>query len=497
MNMKRISGVCLFIVLCLCGLFGASAQSVDERIGMAMNEGDWFALDSIYSSAPKDSINPFLEVFSRCLLGNRFNRPDVSILAFTDLLNNYSESLGLENLLNSAVMFSMDLSIVGENEKAASLINTVLDSTKQYLDSAAVSGMKRYADRYAALAAFAPYAVEFCGDMGRVPFRMEPVGKPERRSVLMHLENTRINGLDADVTFDTGAGVNIISHKLAAKYNLIPLDASNTVTGVGRRDGTYVMAKELVMGNITVRDVPFLVTDISSNNKEADQYIDAFNIIVGSELMLRLKDVTLDFEHKEIVVPAVAPTRSDVRPNMYFSSQMNLLTKGSVLGSPMLMVIDSGDASYGTLDRRFFDANADYVRAHAEPDSIRMAGIGGVMVSTCYKVPDMPLSMGGNVVFPKELAVLTGDWQGMNDYECTVGVKTLMLFGKVRFNMVDFVVSTEMGNATFAASPHREDMPSVKFVKEKNPNAIQALGCIAIGLGRTLINPNAPSMPDL
>ena len=65
-----------------------TAQSTDERIAHAMNTSDWFALDSIYNEAPKDSINPFLEVLSRGLLGNRLNRPNVSIPAFEDLLNN-------------------------------------------------------------------------------------------------------------------------------------------------------------------------------------------------------------------------------------------------------------------------------------------------------------------------------------------------------------------------------------------------------------------------
>ncbi|MDE5685163.1 MAG: hypothetical protein K2I26_01260 [Paramuribaculum sp.] len=30
-------------------------KSYDERIADAMNSGDWFALDSIYNAAPKDS----------------------------------------------------------------------------------------------------------------------------------------------------------------------------------------------------------------------------------------------------------------------------------------------------------------------------------------------------------------------------------------------------------------------------------------------------------
>lgn len=89
----------------------AFARTIDEKIGAAMNRADWFALDSIYRVTPKDSIDPFLEIFSRCLIGNRLNRTDVSIPAFQELLN--SQSLDLGNMVSSLYMFGMDLSREG------------------------------------------------------------------------------------------------------------------------------------------------------------------------------------------------------------------------------------------------------------------------------------------------------------------------------------------------------------------------------------------------
>ena len=92
-------------------------QSSDEKIAEAMNNSDWFALDSLYQTEPKDSISEFLEIFSRCLIGNRLNRPDVSIPAFTELFNTQSENLDLGNLLNSSIMFAMDLSKIGYTKR--------------------------------------------------------------------------------------------------------------------------------------------------------------------------------------------------------------------------------------------------------------------------------------------------------------------------------------------------------------------------------------------
>ena len=75
----------LILTLWICmGSFSLGySQSSDEKIADAMNNSDWFALDSLYQTEPRDSISDFFEIFSRCLIGNRLNRPDVSIPAFT------------------------------------------------------------------------------------------------------------------------------------------------------------------------------------------------------------------------------------------------------------------------------------------------------------------------------------------------------------------------------------------------------------------------------
>lgn len=417
------------------------SQSYDEKIAEAMNTADWFALDSIYKSAPKDSIWSFLDVYSRCLIGNRLNRPDVSIPAFGELFNTQSEQLDLGNMLNSAMMFSMDLSRVGDNTTAAAVISSILNATKQYLDPETINKFQNYIDRYNALSSYSPYTIKFADEKGIVPFHTIPVGKPENKSVLIQLENSSINGLNAAITFDTGAATNVISDSLARQLDLIPLDVETKVEGEGIHSGTFAIAKELRIGNITVYDVPFTVMNITSNNDEADQYVDCFNIILGSELMLQLKDLTIDFINNQIIVPSEAPIKTDVSANMCFSSQMNLLAKGIIHDNSMLMNVDTGDASFGSLGSKFLADNKDFITSHSKLDSVRYAGIGGIRITECYKVPDLELELGGHsVVIPFINMPLQDSPHG---YECNLGLKTLMLFSKVHFNLVDFVITTE------------------------------------------------------
>ena len=484
----------LSIIIAVCGL-ACTAQSIDERIANAMNCSDWIALDSIYNAAPKDSIMPFLEVYSRALIGNRLNRPDISIPAFGELLNNHSANLDLSNLLNSSVMLSMDLSKVGQNDKAAEVVVSVLDATRQYLDSAAIAGMQRYIDQYTALSAYNPYDISFTSRHGCIPFKIVQVGNPRKEAFLMQLDGSSINGKSAAITFDTGAGVNIISDSLARHYDLIPINAGVSVSGIGSSNGQLAIAKELKVGNIVIRDVPFLIVDLTLDNEEANQYVDCFSVVLGSDLMLRLNDLTIDFIKHQITVPSIAPTRSGARPNMYFSPQMNLITNGEIHHRQMQICIDTGDASFGSLNGEFFKDNKDYVLANAQADTVRMAGIGGVKILECYRLPKVQVGIGGNEVVIPHITVNTELNPLACDYECNLGLKSLMQFGKIRFNMIDFTFTTDPAELT-AAVLSKRNVPTFRLTQVK-PSFLQYAGIVGMSIANGLLNVNAPSAPDL
>lgn len=420
------------------------AQSIDERIGAAMNSSDFFGLYDIYHDTPKDSINPFLEVFSRCMIGNRFNRPDISIPAFSELLKDHSANLNLSLLLSSAMMYSRDLSRVGRNDEAYSLLSAVLSSAYQTVDSARLAPYANFAAQYKALTKYSPYQISIAGEKGIVPFDTVRVGKPDSQQYLMQITDARINGSPARVTFDTGAGVNVITDSLANTYGLVLLDADVSASGVQSSAGRYAIAKEIRLGNITVKDVPFYVIDVSSHHEEADKYLSVLEIIVGSELMLQLKDVTLDFYSKEIQVPCTDATPSDIRPNMCFSSDMNLLTAAEINQQPILIKLDSGDASYGWLNKAFFESNKDYLTSHCQSDTVNQAGVGGVWTVLCYNLKDATLSAGGNNVRLPSIHVHTEQHERSTLEDNNLGLKCMMLFSRVRFNLVDMFFTTEL-----------------------------------------------------
>lgn len=437
-NMKRVF-IYFFILI---SSFSVKSQSFDAQIADAMERNDWFMLDSIYRVAPEGSITDFLEVYSRCLIGNRLNRPEVSIPAFEALLDAYYERLSLKQVVSSAVMCAFDHSRVGDNSKAASFLAQVHDRLVSDGKEKDAKVLEKYIKQYAALSDYNPYQITFESDTVRIPFKIVPAGKPEDQGVLMHLDKCFFNGIPADIVFDTGAGANIISRSLVEEYNLIPLDIKASVSGAKAQNAMFAVAKELKIGNMTIADVPFYVMDITANDAEADQYMQSLKIIVGSDLMLQLKDVTLDFENNQILVPTAAPVKTEALPNLCFSAGMNLLAKGMIHDNILLMNVDTGDVSYGTLGKEFYNRNKKFIKSKGPSIDISRAGIGGVIESKGYKVPNMALNLGGNSVFIPEMRIMVKQ-DCIGGYECNLGLKSLMLFKTVRFNLVDFVLDTE------------------------------------------------------
>ena len=408
-----------------------------------MNSGDWIALDSVYNEAPKDSIWDFLEVYSRCLIGNRLNRPEVSIPAFAELLQTHSEELDLGNLFSCSLMYAIDLSKVGKNKEAAELLASILDATKQYLDSANIAVIQNQKDLYSALSNYEPYTLSFKGEKTSIPFSI--INSENNKGSRLKLDKCSINGIEADITFDTGAALNVISQEMADKLQLIPLDASVIVGGINDVDGRYVLAKEIKFGNLTVMDVPFVILPLETGNEEADKFLNQYGIIIGTPFMLQIKDFTLDFINNEITIPTIAPERTNQKPNMFFGDGMTFSAKGKVLNEPMIMHIDTGNADYADLGSQFYVNNKEFVETHGKLESVGRAGAGGVHKSEVYLVSDIPIELGGNTVVPAEILVAIEDLSDISAlrFDCNIGLKTLMMYGKVRFNLVDFVLSTQ------------------------------------------------------
>lgn len=76
-------------------------------------------------------------------------------------------------------------------------------------------------------------------------------------------------------------------------------------------------------------------------------------------------------------------------------------------------------------------------------DTVRQDGIGGFIYNESYLLSNLKCSLGGNAVEIPKINVRTTKEEGIDSkYEGWLGLRTLMLYPYVRFNFVDFVLTT-------------------------------------------------------
>lgn len=82
------------------------AQSVDEKIGNAMNNQSWYQLRSIYERDGDKIQTPFLKPLSKFFIAHFFNQPDSSLFYGNVLLEKHQEEI--EQSIPSVIFFMAD-----------------------------------------------------------------------------------------------------------------------------------------------------------------------------------------------------------------------------------------------------------------------------------------------------------------------------------------------------------------------------------------------------
>lgn len=438
--MKPLLNIFL-ILLCLFCYSNSNAQSANEIISSDVNNGQWFALNRHLAELPSDSVSPFMGLIGRAFASTKFNNPEASVAAFEDLLNNHSEDLGLSNIIMMSHFMASDLSKLGRNAEAAELINDIVDATRQQLDSTTVEAFLNFAKQYEALSHFSvnelvlPEKEKSC-----IEFELDSIHTEESNSCYMRLRNSALNGKSLAFTFDTGAGVNVISDSLAIEYGITPLSTRVSADGVSgqSQEGWFGLADEIKVGNIAIKNVPFYVITISTGNDTIDQIANHLNMLLGIPVMQVLKDFTIDFTKNNITVNPNPTTTPEITPNMCYSNSLQLI--GYFNDGDIQAVIDTGAADYGSLYKKYYMRHEKEIIAKGTPDTERAGGAGGVQITEGYNLKDFPMTLDGHTVSLPEIYVSE---QYEKESDGLIGIDTLCLFKRLHFNMNDMTLTVE------------------------------------------------------
>lgn len=389
-----------------------SAQTqADQHIGALLGAEDYFALVRALDTTPRDSLSPMLRDLANALVCHYFNRNDDAVRLLRRLIEKRQGELGRSNAENLAQLIPLNLARQGRYADAQFYAE---DFARQVRQNGGTEGVARSMEGLAKYYKVLADVGDICKplhdkDDHTVSFfidsHMHGLGKGGFLTV-----NGQINSEPTLVVFDTGAGMNVISSADADRMHLVRLDYRIGLSGMGRQTGQLAIADTLRIGRgMMWRNVPFVVVDIATGNAQADNMIArGMAPVIGTPVMSQMGEMTFDFDKKTITVPAKPSAQADDYPNMMRTNaeNLNVLAAGSD-GQNMIMHFDTGNY-HTSMNAPWFAAHREEVEQQGIADSLRLAGVGGVVMQHAYKLPHLGITVGGKTAVMDSVTVATG-----------------------------------------------------------------------------------------
>lgn len=439
--LRHITGIATCILLFAAYPKAHAQTNADARIGNALNGGDPFELKNAYVET-SDSLTPLLKCFAECMLANNFNRPAEACSSIDTLVEKYQDAIGLENTMTMLYLKASNMAKLGHYEDASQMLGSMVQQLAPHIDKSKLALFSEKADEYAALAKFGGIneaSIPSCG--ATFPFAIDSTYAKNNITGRIFF-TADINGHQLKVNFDTGAGTNVISEQAAKMLGLHMLDAKVTAMGISgmKRNGYKAIADKVKIGDLEIRNVPFLVMDIKSGVDSIDnKYFKNLDAIMGVELMDAVKEMRIDFKAQNIHIPSVpSPMAKGEKQNLAINNTGISVVEAAIGGTPYTVGFDTG-ASNSVLSALYYERNKNFILANCEEDSVRQAGSGGIEISKAYKLNDVAIAVGGGThVFP-HISSLT-DSNSTDGKYGNLGMDYFRAFDEVVINMKDMFV---------------------------------------------------------
>lgn len=430
--------ICLATILCSIGHINAQSKH-DALVGNALNSGNAFELKRTYE-AGKDSLSPMIKSFAESMLAHYFNKPQKACDAIDSLVKNHQQEIGISNVMSMLYLKSIDMGKLGNHDEAAQMLDKLITTLAPHIGDSSLIIFREKMNEYREYAKVGNInGINIPKQGGHIPFRIDSIG-PQRKRATTIIIPGEINGKQQNMVFDTGAGANIINEKTAAKLGLRMLDADSRTKGYGTRQGRKAIADKLCMGNITMTNVPFIVTDNTCGVDSIDVYMKHHEVVIGVEFMNAAQEVQIDFANKEVFVPNTPSVLAkDEKQNLASNGNGIFEVEVNLNGDTVPVGLDTG-AGNSNIGYLYFANHKEDIETNGEPDTLRSAGLGGVYVSKAYKLKNLPISIGGTKYKIPEIFVSVEDDGITSARYANLGMDLFTKFNKIIVNTKDMFV---------------------------------------------------------
>ena len=384
--MKAITLTFLTVILCL------AARTQTSSLEELYKTHQYFALRQEVNRRTDDRSPAFL--FYRGLVANRFNRLEESIRYLTS----YRETKDQDKACDAYEILADDYLKTYRYAQAAEMYKAQLTVCNDTLSEEERADIKNSYGLWKALENVPAQTISVNGQT-----RLQ--GTRDKAKLLNF--PVEVGGTRMDFVFDTGANLSTITASTASKLRLKIIEAAVSVGSSSdiKVNSKLGVATELKLGNITLRNVVFLVLDDKSLFFPQVNY--QINGIIGFPIIEAIGSVTIA---RDDVLTTGYGQPSASEPNMALE-ELKPLVQATVGGEKMIFLLDSG-AITSTFYPAFFKAREKEIVKTATRRKIHLGGAGGSKEVQAYFVKNLEMTIGGKTARLVKAEVIT---EAVND----------------------------------------------------------------------------------
>ena len=370
------------------------SQNSDSVILQLFAEQKLFQLNKEYPSL-KENASKEIQLWTESHIYCFFDKPEMSNQSIQELLSSDVDWLNTEIQI-ALIQLLADNSLKIQNYKqVASIYKQLIDQLKESVDTDFLITFEGRHKIYSALQNVPPMEVTYKKKREKIPIKQDLVG------LLTLPVSSSTNTTTLDFVLDAGAGFSMIEEKYIDDFGIKILSDSITVTS-GTLSSAYAkigVTEEINIGNITIRNVVFLISPNKLITIEENFRYPNYEIkgIIGFPIMKALENITIS--KKELKI-SKSKINSQLNSNMMIHNNCLFIQAYDYASRiPLCFQFDNGSAN-SSLSSLYLSKTMEK-NQNLPLDSIEITSYGGSQIFRVLKKNNFSCQIGSKqVVFP-------------------------------------------------------------------------------------------------
>ena len=437
MSRRRILSLSVVLALSL-GALSAQENSRDDLFMDAIQSEDFFRLDSLLALGT-DSTSLWAQAFSQSMVHHSFNHKEEAVRNLQTVLGLFGSKLSMDSRIYLSSLLADNLSRQGKNKEASLMLLTLLNQfEKEGKNMEYSKDIMTLERRYLALADYSLYKKSSTSGSGSVSLSIEKVNQ-EGRSILMMRVPVSMGRSQRNVQLSTSESMNLITLSEAKALGLAAIGETASGKRKSLSVGSTAIAREVVIGNLRLENVPFEVVQDPKKDKQSLSYRSNFSIVLGMPVLDAMEKIELDFKEKVLVINPPVSQDDGKEHNMMITPGTGGLCMGlKAYGEDMAVFLDTGSGT-STITSTFLEKNPQLFMGLEEKE-LALASSGEVVPFQGYQLHDFSFLLDGKPFTVPEISVCKEQTQeSLRDG--IIGLDVLTTFSKCRLDLERMSIS--------------------------------------------------------